>query len=301
VPATIEATWVPWPKWSVVEPDSAKSAAATTLPRRSGWVVSTPVSSTATLTPLPVSPADQAAGAPIWVRLGSRSVARNRRSSHTWVTPASLPVVRPAAGAGRGQGGPSLAAAARGWRTAVARRLVSSRTGRSEAAPRAGGRRAVRRCTINGEAGGAGVGVAHPLQGRHVEQLRVEQAADQVEDVAGDDVEVAVDRPDLEGRLGPRRLAATTCTVWRSPGRWRTSTLSPVSRVTATARPWDGPCRPGGRGGLGAGPGGRSGGGDQQGGHGEQDGEAGGLGAGRAWRPPPAVFVPSVRFAPNAP
>ena len=112
-----------------------------------------PVSSTATLTPLPVRPAVQAAGAPIWGRFGSRSVARNRRSSHTWVTPASVPVVREPAVPVPARAAPSLAAAVRGWRTAVARRLASSRTGRSEAAARAGGRLAVRRCTISGRLG----------------------------------------------------------------------------------------------------------------------------------------------------
>ena len=112
-----------------------------------------PVSSTATFTPWPVRPAVQAAGAPIWVRLGSRSVARNRRSSHTRVTPASVPVVRLAEVSVPARAVPSLAAAARGWRTAVARRLASSRTGRSEAAARAGGRLAVRRCTIRGRLG----------------------------------------------------------------------------------------------------------------------------------------------------
>jgi hypothetical protein len=112
-----------------------------------------PVSSTATFTPLPVRPADQAVGAPIWVRLGSRAVARKRRSSHTRVTPASLPVVRLPLVSLWARAAPSLAAATRGWRMAVARRLASSRTGRSEAAARAGGRRAVRRCTINGRLG----------------------------------------------------------------------------------------------------------------------------------------------------
>jgi len=154
VPATIEATWVPCPRWSVVESASEKLAEATTLPpRRSGWVASMPVSSTATLTPLPLSPADQAAGAPIWVRLGSRSVARKRRSSHTRDTPASLPVVRVAVARVPARAAPSLGAAARGWRMAVARRLASSRTGRSEAAARAAGRLAVRRCTIRGRLG----------------------------------------------------------------------------------------------------------------------------------------------------
>src|SRR5829696_10190691 len=65
--------------------------------------------------------------APIWVRLGSRSVARKRRSSHTRVTPASLPVVPLPLVPLWARAAPSLAAATRGWRMAVARRLVSSR------------------------------------------------------------------------------------------------------------------------------------------------------------------------------
>ena len=109
-----------------------------------------PVSSTATFTPLPVRPADQAAGALTWVRLGSRSVARKRRSSQTLRTPARAPVVRVAVAVVPARAAPSLAASARGCRMAVARRLDSSRTGRSEAAARAGGRLAVRRCTIRG-------------------------------------------------------------------------------------------------------------------------------------------------------
>ena len=109
-----------------------------------------PVSSTATLTPSPVRPADQAAGAPIWVRLGSRSVARKRRSSHTLLTPARVPLVRVAVAVVPARAAPSLAASARGWRMAVARRLASSRTGRRDALARAGGWLAVRRCTIRG-------------------------------------------------------------------------------------------------------------------------------------------------------
>src|SRR4030095_2609840 len=112
----------------MVESASERLAEATTLPpARSGWLVSIPVSSTATFTPLPVSPADQAAGALTWVRLGSSSVARKRRASHTLLTPARAPVVRVAVAVVVARAAPSLAASARGWRTAGARRLDRSR------------------------------------------------------------------------------------------------------------------------------------------------------------------------------
>jgi hypothetical protein len=146
VPATVEATWVPCPSRSVVVSDSEKLAAATTWPARSGWVASMPVSRTATRTPSPVRPCAQTVGTRIWVRLGSRAVLRKRRSSQTRLTPASGPVVRRAETAVPARAAPNRAAVARGWRTAVARTLASSRTGRSDAAVRPAGRLLVPAC-----------------------------------------------------------------------------------------------------------------------------------------------------------
>ena len=80
-------------KWSTASPPSMlKSARSTTRPARSGWLKSAPVSSTATRTPCPVTPAAQACGALTCFRLRSRSgagtrpavtapVARTRRSN----------------------------------------------------------------------------------------------------------------------------------------------------------------------------------------------------------------------------
>jgi hypothetical protein len=85
VPPITDATWVPCPLPSAAVGSSVKLACTATLPRRSGWSTSTPVSSTATSTPAPDNPESHASGAPIWVRLGSRSAAaRTRRSSHTF-------------------------------------------------------------------------------------------------------------------------------------------------------------------------------------------------------------------------
>lgn len=86
VPATVEAVWVPWPKWSTVSSPGMKLLAATTRFTRSGWVASTPVSRTATRTPVPVPPAAHTAGAPIWAVLSAR-VAVALLSSHTLSTP----------------------------------------------------------------------------------------------------------------------------------------------------------------------------------------------------------------------
>ncbi len=54
VPATMEATCVPCPKWSVASAAGVKFLDSITWSLRSGWLVSTPVSRTATFTPLPV-------------------------------------------------------------------------------------------------------------------------------------------------------------------------------------------------------------------------------------------------------
>ncbi len=70
LPAMIEATWVPCPTVSSTLGCEEKFAVAAILPTRSGWDSSTPVSSTATLTPVPVNPACQAPGAPIRVTPG---------------------------------------------------------------------------------------------------------------------------------------------------------------------------------------------------------------------------------------
>ena len=53
VPPTVAATCVPWPKRSPVLPLLEKSLACAMRPDRSGCLSSTPVSRTATLTPLP--------------------------------------------------------------------------------------------------------------------------------------------------------------------------------------------------------------------------------------------------------
>ncbi len=86
LPAMVEATWVPCPTMSSGFVSSVKLRDSATLPARSGWVRSTPVSSTATRTPLPVYPAAQAVGAPICGTLWS-SVTRRRPSSQIRSTP----------------------------------------------------------------------------------------------------------------------------------------------------------------------------------------------------------------------
>lgn len=91
VPATVEATCVPCPSRSATSCPSMKLRLTETCSARSGWVVSTPVSSTATVTPLPVSPASQAAGVPIWALLSARS-ALTRPSSQTPSIPADFRV-----------------------------------------------------------------------------------------------------------------------------------------------------------------------------------------------------------------
>ena len=98
-PAMVAATRVPWPRWSPGSGVSEKLAWPARSPARSGCVASMPLSRTATVTPAPVRPACQAAGAPIWVRLASRSAAWTRRSSQMRRTPASGPAPAPS-GAG---------------------------------------------------------------------------------------------------------------------------------------------------------------------------------------------------------
>ncbi len=63
-----------------------KFRSATSRSARSGWVWSTPVSSTATVTPAPVNPASHAAGAPICGTLWSNDAVR-LPSNHTFLIP----------------------------------------------------------------------------------------------------------------------------------------------------------------------------------------------------------------------
>ncbi len=73
LPVMIDATCVPCPKWSSAPVSlPVKSRAPATASARSGCVASTPVSSTATVAPFPVWPADHASGAPICGTLRSR-------------------------------------------------------------------------------------------------------------------------------------------------------------------------------------------------------------------------------------
>lgn len=80
LPPTVEVTWVPWPLRSATSSPGMKLLVASTRSLRPGWEVSTPVSRTATFTPLPVSPASQALGVPICSLLCAMS-ASTRPSS----------------------------------------------------------------------------------------------------------------------------------------------------------------------------------------------------------------------------
>ncbi len=86
LPPTVEATCVPWPLRSATSSPGMKLRLCATRPARSGWPASTPLSSTATVTPLPVSPASHASGVPICA-LDSAMAAVTRPSSHTPSTP----------------------------------------------------------------------------------------------------------------------------------------------------------------------------------------------------------------------
>lgn len=92
MPATVDATCVPWPNLSPVPSEPEKSFSSTTWAARSGWEVSTPVSRTATFTPVPSYPAAHAAGAPICGTLRS-SEALRRPSSQTFSTAPDSPAV----------------------------------------------------------------------------------------------------------------------------------------------------------------------------------------------------------------
>lgn len=87
LPPIVEVTCVPWPLRSATSSPSTKLRLTPTRSARSGWPRSTPVSRTATVTPLPVSPAAQAAGVPIRALLSAMS-AVTRPSSQT----ASMPL-----------------------------------------------------------------------------------------------------------------------------------------------------------------------------------------------------------------
>ncbi len=63
--AMVAATCVPWPCRSTTSGSSEKFSAAVIFEAMSGWVASMPVSTTATVTPVPSRPAFQASGAPI--------------------------------------------------------------------------------------------------------------------------------------------------------------------------------------------------------------------------------------------
>jgi hypothetical protein len=72
--AIVPATCVPWPFGSVLVPSvpATKSLPGSTCPARSGWLASTPVSTTATVTPEPV---DFAQASATWIL----------EKSHCWV------------------------------------------------------------------------------------------------------------------------------------------------------------------------------------------------------------------------
>ncbi len=92
VPAAMDATWVPWPKWSVASAAVEKFLDSITWVLRSGWLASTPVSRTAILTPFPWYPAAHAVGAPMSGTDVSRLALRTP-SSQTCAMPEAVPVV----------------------------------------------------------------------------------------------------------------------------------------------------------------------------------------------------------------
>jgi hypothetical protein len=87
LPPTVDRVCVPWPLRSRAVSPGTKLTAWLTRPARSGWSRSAPVSSTATLTPAPSTPAAHAAGAPICAVLCARS-ACSRASSQILLPPA---------------------------------------------------------------------------------------------------------------------------------------------------------------------------------------------------------------------
>ncbi len=91
-PVIVDATCVPWPKRSSVESLVLKFFDSTTAPARSGCVSSTPVSSTATVTSLPVKPFAHAWGAPTCAALRSSDAVTLPSSQILPVPAARTPV-----------------------------------------------------------------------------------------------------------------------------------------------------------------------------------------------------------------
>ncbi len=86
VPAMVEAVCVPWPLPSSTLWPGTKLAVASTCPTRSGWSRSAPVSSTATLTPVPSRPCCHASVALICA-VSVASEASTLPSSHSLPMP----------------------------------------------------------------------------------------------------------------------------------------------------------------------------------------------------------------------
>ena len=100
LPAMVDATWVPCPmKSPSCSRPSVKFSDPMIRPDRSGWVASTPVSSTATVIPEPSSPPAQACGAPtcgtLWSSSGCRSPSSHTAGAPELVAPADRSVGAP--------------------------------------------------------------------------------------------------------------------------------------------------------------------------------------------------------------
>ena len=203
-----------WILGEVLRPRRSSSA-------RSGWLVSIPLSMTATRTPLPVNPAFHATGAPIWTALRSRLSRRVPLSQIvayedcSWGIPPlpddCLPPGR------RGLLGN------RDCRAMHARQLADH--GYS------GNLRTWRRALVlhdQRQRRMPGVVIAVLQQRRHVEQPLVEPASgDECGRIAGDHLDPAALRATRNG-IEPRPAAG----VISGPPLSRTSTRSPVINVT---------------------------------------------------------------------
>ncbi len=88
MPTIVDATWVPCPTMSAMPSLGTKLWVSLIWVERSGWLTSTPVSSSATVTPVPSYPAAQASGAPICGTLSWR-FAFTLPSSHSFAMPSS--------------------------------------------------------------------------------------------------------------------------------------------------------------------------------------------------------------------